>query len=101
MARSYAGAVQKDTRSEYRVCQMCAFTWVAERSTRRSDRVKCPKCLSNQSDDLTMAEYDEMKRTYMENKEERKKAYNAVLAKRSDERREDQGGYRSFKPLHR
>jgi hypothetical protein len=60
--RSYSGSPAKEARTQARVCVMCDHCWRAVRSTRRSDVVRCPACLSDQpgEDYLTAAELEAM-----------------------------------------
>jgi hypothetical protein len=43
-------------RKQPRVCVLCDHCWYAEKSSRRSDVLKCPACLSDQPDDSAFTE---------------------------------------------
>merc|ERR1719163_1928286 len=43
-------------RKQARVCTMCDHCWYAEKSTRRSDILKCPACLADQPDEDALTE---------------------------------------------
>ena len=81
-----ASSPPKIARTEARCCVMCDHCWRAKRSTRRSDIVKCPECLSNQPGDLTEAELEEMEEKYKEFQRELEKTRRALMAAASHER---------------
>merc|ERR1719443_2097813 len=43
-------------RKEPRVCVLCEHCWYAEKSSRRSDVLKCPACLVDQPDESELTE---------------------------------------------
>jgi len=81
-----ASSPPKIARTEARCCVMCDHCWRAKRSTRRSDVVKCPECLSNQPGDLTEAELEEMEEKYKEFQKELEKTRRSLMAAASHER---------------
>ena len=83
--------VRMEYRPEPRVCHMCGHCWIAKRTLRRSDRPVCPNCSVTQSDDLTVAELDEMKMQYKEFKRSRQAVLNEKMAQASKERSDAQG----------
>jgi hypothetical protein len=73
-------------RKQPRVCVLCDHCWYAEKSTRRSDVLKCPACLTDQPDDdeFTEAERAAMNETFETTREkvaERRKQLMAAASR--------------------
>jgi len=73
-------------RKHPRVCVLCDHCWYAEKSSRRSDVLKCPACLSDQPDEdaLTEAERAAALETFEAKRErvaERKKQLMATASR--------------------